>query len=662
MSHYWLAAPSALRVKRFFSRALTGVMLSSCGGGDHAVTSPAPSVASVTVSPNPATLGTDSTVMLSATARDASGNVLQRAFTWSSSNAGVATVNAGVVKGISTGPVNITATADGVSGTAAITVAFMATTTPFDNLVYTTSAALTYTAKDGSSVTANVFPGQVAVTVDPSTSPSAVAQLIQANGATIRAQLPGVGLYIAVLSPANVPGFLSAMYQNALVTNAYPNSAVSGRARGTTRGAIDAAPLLATALVQTIDVSQDLLCGSTTHKDAVGTMAAQSGVTTQVNDITVSGAKTANAASAWFGVQKQMLSLLQAAQATGSPVIINISMGPTNDNLAADKQFYNQTAALLQAASQQFPGILDKALIFIAGSDQSLNETSSFTGVRSTFPNAAIWKSLYFVESEEGIGAAGCGVGYVTAGTSNVLAAKGCNVTIPGTTCVVNGTSFATPAIANIAAQTYTAGGGAVPMNQIGDAIWAFQTSAGRLPTVSDLAFFRLVTLTSGTGAGSVSTNPSAPTYLGGTTVTVTAAANAGAAFTGWTGACTGTGTCAVLMDANKTVTAAFNAFVTTYDGTYMGTLAGDIHGPTSGIMAFTVHNGTITLTAPIDGQGSVTAAGGGTFGGPILEFTLNFTGNFSVSPAGGLAASGSWVVGGATGGGTWSTTGARTP
>jgi uncharacterized repeat protein (TIGR02543 family) len=48
--------------------------------------------------------------------------------------------------------------------------------------------------------------------------------------------------------------------------------------------------------------------------------------------------------------------------------------------------------------------------------------------------------------------------------------------------------------------------------------------------------------------------------YTSGTSVTLTAAAAAGHTFTGWSGACSGTGTCAVAMSANRSVTASFSA------------------------------------------------------------------------------------------------------
>src|SRR2546426_265740 len=83
-----------------------------------------PPVASVTVAPAPATVVVGQTLQLTATTKDANGNVLTgRVVTWETSNTGVATVSpAGLVTGVTPGPATITATSETKSGTAAITV------------------------------------------------------------------------------------------------------------------------------------------------------------------------------------------------------------------------------------------------------------------------------------------------------------------------------------------------------------------------------------------------------------------------------------------------------------------------------------------------------------------------------------------------------------
>jgi hypothetical protein len=70
----------------------------------------------------------------------------------------------------------------------------------------------------------------------------------------------------------------------------------------------------------------------------------------------------------------------------------------------------------------------------------------------------------------------------------------------------------------------------------------------------------------SGTGTGTVTSSPSgincgstcSASYPSSTVVTLTAAAAQGSNFTGWGGACSGTGTCQVTMDSAQSVSAAF--------------------------------------------------------------------------------------------------------
>jgi uncharacterized protein YjdB len=82
-------------------------------------------VASVAVTPNGAVLQPAATLQLSALTKDQGGNVLSgRTVTWSTSNAGIASVSTnGLVTAVSAGTATITATSEGVGGTALIVTA-----------------------------------------------------------------------------------------------------------------------------------------------------------------------------------------------------------------------------------------------------------------------------------------------------------------------------------------------------------------------------------------------------------------------------------------------------------------------------------------------------------------------------------------------------------
>ncbi len=81
-------------------------------------------MATVAVSPASASVAAGQAVQLSAVTKDSAGTVLTgRTVTWASSNSGIASVSgSGFVTGVTVGAATITATSEGKSGTAAITV------------------------------------------------------------------------------------------------------------------------------------------------------------------------------------------------------------------------------------------------------------------------------------------------------------------------------------------------------------------------------------------------------------------------------------------------------------------------------------------------------------------------------------------------------------
>ena len=89
----------------------------------------------------------------------------------------------------------------------------------------------------------------------------------------------------------------------------------------------------------------------------------------------------------------------------------------------------------------------------------------------------------------------------------------------------------------------------------------ATKTWTGEPPT------HHLTVSKAGTGTGTVTSAPAGITcgatcaadFGDGTSVVLTATPDAGSVFTGWTGDCTGTGTCTLTMSADHTVTATFD-------------------------------------------------------------------------------------------------------
>ena len=118
--------PAILRYA--LSGALSLVIGYGCSGdhgGDIQTPSPSAPVATVNIAAPSTAIDVGGTVQLTATAQDSSGKDLTGvSFEWSSSDASVATVSSsGVVTGVAAGQTQISATAEGVTGSIAITVA-----------------------------------------------------------------------------------------------------------------------------------------------------------------------------------------------------------------------------------------------------------------------------------------------------------------------------------------------------------------------------------------------------------------------------------------------------------------------------------------------------------------------------------------------------------
>jgi hypothetical protein len=102
--------------------SLCGLIAVFAACGDES--GPERTVASVTVTPAAQTIALAASQQYTATARDADGNSISgKSFTWESSDPGTATVdNAGLAAGIAAGVTTISATTDGITGTATLTV------------------------------------------------------------------------------------------------------------------------------------------------------------------------------------------------------------------------------------------------------------------------------------------------------------------------------------------------------------------------------------------------------------------------------------------------------------------------------------------------------------------------------------------------------------
>jgi uncharacterized repeat protein (TIGR02543 family) len=160
-------------------------------------------------------------------------------------------------------------------------------------------------------------------------------------------------------------------------------------------------------------------------------------------------------------------------------------------------------------------------------------------------------------------------------------------------------TQSANPAVGN--GGSGCGGSSTVPNNNFG---WGLVDAAAAYNGSSHV----LTVGKSGTGAGSVTSAPSGITcgtvcsasYDSGAAVTLTASAAAGSVFSGWSGDCTGTGTCTVTMSGDHSVTANFQLVRATLTVTRSGNGSGKVTSSPAGVSCGTTCTASFQLGASV--------------------------------------------------------------
>ena len=180
----------------------------------------------------------------------------------------------------------------------------------------------------------------------------------------------------------------------------------------------------------------------------------------------------------------------------------------------------------------------------------------------------AVTATFTILKRELTIDAAGAGSGTITSSPAGI--SRTATAGVESGTCVGpfdHPTQVTLTAAANSATSTFSGWSGACT----GPGACVVTMSEARAVTATFALIRRSLTLTmTGEGTGTVTSSPAGiecalagqaskictGTFDHGTVVSLTASPGAGMTFTGWAGACTGTGPCTVTMDAARAVTA----------------------------------------------------------------------------------------------------------
>ncbi|CAK0745986.1 hypothetical protein CCP3SC5AM1_1320001 [Gammaproteobacteria bacterium] len=304
---------------------------------------------------------------------------------------------------------------------------------------------------------------------------------------------------------------------------------------------------------------------------------------------------------------------------TGSGTVIS---NPTGINCGSDcsENYANGTSVTLTATAETGSTFAGWSGGGCSGTANTCVVTVSEvpTTVTATFNANAI---TYLLK----VTPAGTGVGKVTSNPAGINCGNGGNdcsenyaasTSVTLTAAVNTGSSFAGWSGGGCSGTAATC---VVTMN-----------AAKTVTATFDLVKYSLIVTKTGTGSGTVMSNPSGITcgtdcsenYALNTSVTLTASATTGSSFAGWSGGgCSGTAnTCTVTMNAAKTVTATFNANATTYllEVTKAGTGTGKVTSNPAGITCGSDCNenyssGTsVTLTAAAETGSSFAGWSGG--------------------------------------------------
>jgi hypothetical protein len=220
-----------------------------------------------------------------------------------------------------------------------------------------------------------------------------------------------------------------------------------------------------------------------------------------------------------------------------------------------------------------------------------------------------------------------------SSGTFTQIALAGANVTSLADSSVTAGTNYC------YRVRSYNAGG---------DSAYSNTACATAAATTVNLLIAK-----AGSGSGSVTSVPTgincgvdcSETYLNGTAVTLTAVPASGSTFTGWSGACSGTGSCTRTITGNTSVTATFarGSFTLTVNKTGNGTVTSGLSGIDCGsACSGSYASGTsVTLTpTPDSGASFLGWSGAGCSGTASCTITMTADTTVTAAFSGRIAAS----------------------
>ena len=458
-----------------------------------------------------------------------------------------------------------------------------------------------YVTRSGAQLVApNAYIGWVSLLVDVSrVTPQAAAAAIVQSGGEIVAAIPLAGTYEVRVSAGSERAFLSKIYANAWV-----------REGGAT---IQATPGLRNYVYDANGGAKPADLCLYDHGSIVQAIANRRGGGFALNDLEA-GVMGANdlADNLWRDMKN--------AEVSGDVGIYNISWnydpGPLDKAVrpecdlacvrqdAAQQEYFllAEIFSTVQQLWETWPSAADHGLVTIVVGNPQVSMDPYIDRLRTEFP--AAFARIVLVGGADAAGAvknpSGVPYGNYSDDADIVFArSEGVQATVANVGAVTcSGTSYAAPEVASVLDQLWKANPNATSerirralrLAMAGNRVLPQETNGwtkeefierGRL-TSRDFKLTLFVT-----GNGTATPSPLGPVHPGGTQVIVLQVPGQGSVFKGWSGACTGTSGCVVTMDADKSVSAAFDIATTDCTATLSNTSLN--YSPAGGPVTVTV-------------------------------------------------------------------------
>ena len=552
-----------------------------------------------------------------------------------------------------------TATVASAVGTYPITFAVESLTAPsYYNLTYVSGTLVVYNTSLPLALwlsSNSAAPGGAGFTLTVNGANFAASSVVLWNGAVRTTSYVSSTQLTAEILPADIaqektnlvtvanltpnPGTSSAL-PFAVMSNA-PVAAISGGAISTAADGSGnhALTLLGTNFVSNSNVVWNGASLMTTYVSPWQISAVVTASNFTIQPVTV---KVENPAGVSAGLELNTIS---------TPIVVAISPEAASVQTGATQQF---TAAVTGSASTAVTwsvngagggdsavGTISSGGLYTAPASVSAPSTFTVTATSVADPNETASASVVVATAiyDLTLSATGSGSGTITSNPAGTSCGTNCYAYVPGT--VVQVTESAS------AGSMFGAWGGACANKST----CAVTMNSSQSVTVTFNRIYNLTLNMAGTGSGTITPSPvgiscgtDCYAYVSGTVVQLTASSNTGSTFVGWSGACTGTGSCNVTMSSNQTVAATFNQtsnLTLSVTGSGSGTVTPSPTGTSCGTNCHAYASGTVVHVTESANAGSTFAGWGGACSGTgscsvTMNSSLSATATFNLTGSGG--------------------------